>query len=347
MKNEINPLQFSNRLIDTYRRYIFSATPISHDEPELRDEFWRQIDEFRFCEGPYIQYQPTYKRTIRVAELFDGNDSLSLDLNLKSCFRPEDLEQEEYRLYRHQEESLIKAKEGENILIATGTGSGKTECFLLPILDDAIKNPGPGIRSIIVYPMNALANDQLERLSQMLRHFSGDEVTFGRYTGETPWHQEEASKKYPNHEAIPCERFTREEIRENPPHILLTNFAMLEYLLIRPKDSDIFAQNRLKYIVLDEAHTYRGAQGIEVALLMRRIKEAFQGCKLQFFLTSATFASDQSGGVKDELAQFASHLTGATFNPSNVLFGETVNPFSRINKDSHINGESLPSALPD
>jgi hypothetical protein len=195
--------------------------------------------------------------------------------------------------------------------------------------------------------MNALANDQLERLSKMLRHFSGDEVTFGRYTGETPWHQEEASKKYPDHEAIPCERFTREEIRENPPHILLTNFAMLEYLLIRPRDSSIFAQNRLKYIVLDEAHTYRGAQGIEVALLMRRIKEAFRGNKLQFFLTSATFVSDKSGGVKDELAQFASHLTGAAFKPSNVLFGETVNPFLRIGKNLPINRESLPSALSD
>jgi len=347
MNKEINPLQFSNNIIETYRRYLFSATPISFDEPELGDELWRQIDEFQFFEGPYIQYQHSYKRSLKFADLFTRTDNLSLDPRLKSCFKPEDLSQDEFRLYKHQEESIIKAKKGENLLIATGTGSGKTECFLLPVLDDAIKNPGPGIRSIIIYPMNALANDQLYRLSSMLSHFTNNEITFGRYTGETPWNEKDAQKKYPDHNSIPCERFTREEIRENPPHILLTNFAMLEYLLIRPKDVEIFSQNRLKYIVLDEAHTYRGAQGIEVALLMRRLKDAFLGSKFQFFLTSATFVSGQSSNIKNELAEFASNLTGSVFQADNVIFGETHNPFLQNNKNSAISPKKIASAFPD
>jgi len=347
MEKEINPLHLTNELIEIYKRYIFSTTPISDRENELKDEFWKQIDDFCFFNGPFIQYQPTYSRSIHFSNLFDGKDELSIDQRLKSCFNPDDLERSEYRLYTHQAKSIIKAKQEENILIATGTGSGKTECFLLPILEDAIKNPGPGIRSIIIYPMNALANDQLDRLSGMLRHFENDEVTFGRYTGETPWGEKDAEEKYPNYKRIPSERFTREEIRQNPPHILLTNFAMLEYLLIRPKDAGIFAQQQLRYIVLDEAHTYRGAQGIEIALLMRRLREAFPGRKYQFFLTSATFTSDESFSVKKELAEFASRLTGSKFNPENVIFGNLKNPFPKTKKQSYITMDNLSKALAD
>ncbi len=346
MNQEINPIHFTKDLTETYRRYLYSATPISADEPEMQEAFWNQLDSFRFFGGPFIQYQPTYKRSIQFGELFDRNDPLSLHPKLKACFDLNDLKRPEYRLYTHQAEAIEKAKNGENILIATGTGSGKTECFLLPILDDAIRNPGPGVRSIIVYPMNALANDQLDRLTQMLRSFENDEVTFGRYTGETPWNDQDAEKKYPDHKKLPCERFTREEIRQNPPHILLTNFAMLEYLLIRPRDSEIFAQQRLNYIVLDEAHTYRGAQGIEVALLMRRLREAFRGCRFQFFLTSATFTSGQCGSANQELVEFAANLTGSKFKPENILFGETNNPFPATKKnESILEREKLLEAL--
>ncbi len=266
---EINPLVFSQRLVSTFKRYLFSATPISDDEPQLQKEFWNQLDDFRFARGPFVQYQPAYKRVMRFADLFEEKSKVALDPRLKQCFSQEELASEEFRLYRHQYDAIQKARSGDNLVIATGTGSGKTECFLLPILDDAIKYSIPGVRSIIVYPMNALANDQLERLSIMLKAFKNNEITFGRYTGETPYNDEDAEEKYPGYKPILCERFTRQQLREDPPKILLTNFAMLEYLLLRPRDSELFRHQCLKYIVLDEAHTYSGAQGIEVALLMR------------------------------------------------------------------------------
>jgi len=195
--------------------------------------------------------------------------------------------------------------------------------------------------------MNALANDQLERLTMMLKDFTNDEITFGRYTGETPWTEKDAKEKYPDHESIPCERFTREEIRENPPHILLTNFAMLEYLLIRPRDVEIFRHQRLKYIVLDEAHTYRGAQGIEVGLLMRRLSETFQNSNFQFFLTSATFTSGDSKNVRKDLANFASNLTGSVFEVDDILFGNIEDPFPEESKDNYIKKEKLLKCLPN
>jgi hypothetical protein len=169
--------------------------------------------------------------------------------------------------------------------------------------------------------MNALANDQLDRLRRLLA--SIPEITFGRYTGDTPWTREKLSEEEVRRIA-PNERYSREEIRQHPPHILLTNFAMLEYLLLRPGDADIFRQQRLRYVVLDEAHTYTGAQGIDVALLMRRLQETFRNAPLQFILTSATLTEGQSDEAKARIAGFGKQLTGAEFEPEDVIFGSTT-----------------------
>jgi hypothetical protein len=173
--------------------------------------------------------------------------------------------------------------------------------------------------------MNALANDQLDRMRRML--VDSPEVTFGRYTGDTPGAcANDEEKKRAG--AITNERYTREEMREAPPHILLTNFAMLEYLLLRPRDADLFNEHHLRYLVLDEAHTYGGAQGIEIALLMRRLKEylGLAPDRLQFLLTSATIGGPES---TDEVIRFAHDLTGQTFELGDVLRGETVTSFDK------------------
>ncbi|MDP9191069.1 MAG: DEAD/DEAH box helicase [Acidobacteriota bacterium] len=227
-------------------------------------------------------------------------------------------------LYTHQIESIHLSQEGKNLVVATGTGSGKTECFLIPILDDIVRDPYPGVRCIVVYPMNALANDQVSRLRGLLRGLP--EVTFGRYTGETPKTRAECSAEDLTG-APPNERLSREEIQADPPQILLTNFAMLEYLLIRPKDVDVFRGRTLKYMVLDEAHTYTGAQGIDVSFLMRRVCRSFADDNVQFFLTSATLADGTGDAAIQAVTRFAETLTGGSFASDSVIFGSRVSPF--------------------
>lgn len=344
MNQEINPLDITKGLVDTFKRYLFSATPITDDEPELREEFRRQLEEYKFYSGPFIKYQPDYERSIHISELFSNNNDVNVHPDLRGCYCKNDLSNPQYKLYTHQAESIRKAQQQENVLIATGTGSGKTECFLLPILDDAIRYEGPGVRSIIIYPMNALANDQLERLRAMLAPFKNNEVTFGRYTGETPRNMSEFNEYYPDETPLECERVTREQIQEDPPKILITNFAMLEYLLIRPRDEQIFHHESLRYVVLDEAHTYRGAQGIEVALLMRRLRHAIGAESIQFFLTSATFTSEGKNSKK-ELADFATLLTGESFKPENILLGQEKNPLPEEVDDNLLLTRKLPEMM--
>lgn len=167
----------------------------------------------------------------------------------------------------------------------------------MPILNELtndieIGNQEIGIRAIFLYPMNALLNDQIERVRKILADFP--DITYGFFTGDT---EETVSKNYrvkhaeENNIVIPeNELISREEIRNNPPHLLFTNYSMLEYLLIRPNDYAIFTPERLsnwKFVILDEAHTYHGALGIELSLLMRRLT-GFAPKKPRFILTSAT-----------------------------------------------------------
>jgi ATP-dependent helicase YprA (DUF1998 family) len=304
---EVNVHDFSNTVTSTFQRYLFTRNLISDNEPDLRQAFWNQL-QLRECfaRPPLLSTIPSYRTSLSIEELIARqgpphlHDGLrKLDTTELDTRRP---------LYEHQVKSIELAQRLRSFVVATGTGSGKTECFLLPILDDALRNPGPGVRAILIYPMNALANDQLDRLRNLLRVIP--HVTFGRYTGDTPWDLSEVSEEERSEIRKPNERFTREEIRNSPPHILLTNFAMMEYLLLRPGDNPIFQQRALRFIVLDEAHTYTGAQGIEVSLLMRRIRECYPKSPLQFILTSATL-SDADQESRAKVADFGRRLTDA------------------------------------
>ena len=202
-----------------------------------------------------------------------------------------------------------------NIVVATGTASGKTESFLYPILFELYRQylagelEEVGVRAMILYPMNALANDQRERLGKIFEDLneagSGFRPMFGQYIGQTP---EDSKDNRRNATARAEERLSgelvfREEMRSNPPHILLTNYSMLEYLLIRPDDSSLFDGDRGKrwqFIVLDEAHQYRGAKGMEMGMLIRRLKQRLRdgGRKDPFrcIATSATISSGKKRG---------------------------------------------------
>ncbi len=326
---EINVHQFSSTLVERYRRYLFTANMVADSEPELRSAIWEALSQADiFSRLPLVTSIPAYKQGSKGLDLISRDAPPKLSRALTKLAPKEfDLRR---TLYEHQAEAIEKAQQGRNLIIATGTGSGKTECFLLPILDDVVRNPGEAVRAIIVYPMNALANDQLERMRKLLVDLP--QITFGRYTGDTPWNRSELSDEVKAHIAH-NERYSRDEIRDHPPHILLTNFAMLEYLLLRPRDADLFRHQSLRYVVLDEAHTYTGAQGIDVSLLMRRVRQTYQRRKLQFVLTSATLSEGDSPESRRAIAEFGRSITGADFEDDDVIFGRTSHSFGRELRD--------------
>ena len=227
-------------------------------------------------------------------------------------------------LYVHQEAAIRKFLAGRNLVVSTGTGSGKTESFLVPILNSLLKERsngtlGPGVRALLLYPMNALANDQLKRLRSILRPVP--DITFGRYTGETLMKPIDAENDFlqnnPGDRRLPNELLSREEMRANPPNLLLTNYAMLEYLLIRPADIDLFDgphAGTWRFIVMDEAHVYDGAQGSEVALLLRRLKQRVAPkANIQCIATSASLTGSVRNDPHGEAMEFASNLFDAPF----------------------------------
>ncbi|MFA3872848.1 protein kinase [Streptomyces sp. MMCC 100] len=220
-------------------------------------------------------------------------------------------------LHRHQREAVDAAALGASYVLTTGTGSGKSLSYIVPIVNRVLHErdaEGPQavkrVRAIIVYPMNALANSQLKELEKYLRDGYGqghEPVTFARYTG-----QEDDEK--------------RREIRDNPPDILLTNYVMLELMLTRPADraSLIKMARGLEFLVFDELHTYRGRQGADVALLIRRVREACQAPGVQCIGTSATMSTE--GTIEDQkkvVAGMATRLFGTTVSPEHVI-GETL-----------------------
>ncbi|MEU5365857.1 protein kinase [Streptomyces sp. NPDC005925] len=220
-------------------------------------------------------------------------------------------------LHQHQREAIDAAASGASYVLTTGTGSGKSLAYIVPIVNKVLHQrdaEGPDaakrVRAIIVYPMNALANSQLKELEKYLRDGYGEgrePVTFARYTG-----QEDDEK--------------RREIRDAPPDILLTNYVMLELMLTRPADraSLIRMARGLEFLVFDELHTYRGRQGADVALLIRRVREACRARDLQCIGTSATMSTEGTlDDQKNVVASVASTLFGTRVHPEHVI-GETL-----------------------
>ena len=221
--------------------------------------------------------------------------------------------------YRHQEEAFTRlgGEEPRSTLVATGTGSGKTECFLYPILDHCRRHAGePGIKAILIYPMNALAHDQAERLARLIwsQPTLKGRVTAGLFVGQ----REVESRRVMGPEAIITDK---ESQRLTPPDILLTNYKMLDYLLVRPRDFPLWKQNgpeTLRFLVVDELHTFDGAQGTDLACLVRRLKARLGTPEghLCCVGTSATMGSESDHG---ELVEYAGKVFGEPFAPDAVI----------------------------
>jgi len=288
----VNPVHFAHNICDEFLRYIFSAFPIT--DPDLAKQARQKLKgktslDIPLVQGPFVSLSEAFAKGELVQAMADRGLLHPIMPGLIGY----------PSMWLHQEQVLHAVKEGRHVLVATGTGSGKTESFLYPIIDDLLRQRDQGIRegvtAILVYPMNALANDQLDRLRDML---GGTGISFGQWVGTTPATETEvAIDRFPGSGrdayldarqerrdeaqaedravrllAPPEECCSEEDIRQRKPRILLTNFRQLEILTTRMPDLALFAQAPLRYFVFDEAHTYGGATGAEVACLIRRVR---------------------------------------------------------------------------
>lgn len=323
----IHPLDTTEKIRTTYINYLKTIKPFQDEE--LRREFAQAIEtQDMLVKGPLLQIALPYLKDKSIHELV--NERVLSPRFEQLC---SDALQYDRKLYAHQVNAIRKAIKGRNLVVSTGTGSGKTETFLIPILDyllreqDAGTLSQPGVRALLLYPMNALANDQMKRLRRILKNCP--EITFGRYIGETVEERSKADEYFKNmygksEPNIINELKSREEMHAAPPHLLATNYAMLEYLLLRPSATNLFdgeTGTHWHFIVLDEAHVYDGANATEIAMLLRRLQDRVAGekhGKIKGIATSATLGA----GVKDygQVADFASKLFNNSFmwNDSNA-----------------------------
>ena len=237
----------------------FLATGFGPSNPALAsvlDEFLAQNENL--VKGPYLSIALPSRLAPEGGEPFPA---------IPLGFTP-------YRHQRitHQRLDSAAPHGGRSTIVATGTGSGKTECFLWPILDHCRRHAGEeGVKAILVYPMNALAFDQARRTAKIIHNIPAlrGKVSAGLYVGE----RERALHTTMGPEHLVTDR---ETLRERPPHILLTNYKMLDFLMVRPPDARLWRHNQpgaLRYLVVDELHTFDGPQGTDLACLIRRLKD--------------------------------------------------------------------------
>ncbi len=315
----LQPIDTMSHIRNTYLRYLKTIYPFQNQD--LRSAFSQVLEGGRLVKGPLLESAPPFVHGRSIAQLV--KDGILHPNFERLCSEAMPWER---ALYQHQDQAITHVvQQNRNLIVATGTGSGKTETFLIPILDSLLREEeagslkSPGVRALLLYPMNALANDQLKRLRRVLERYPS--ITFGRYTGETEeedkWALNRFYEQFPYEPLLPNELISRNQMRAKPPHILLTNYAMLEYLLLRPEDCEFFDGNtgkRWRFIVLDEAHIYDGASGIELAMLLRRLKERVVGSeegRLRCIATSATLGRGQDD--YPAAVDFARNLFHETF----------------------------------
>lgn len=321
-----------------YRDFVRSYFAIADDRARAYLE--HALDEEAHLWPDFLlQVSPSYARAETVEEL-----SRRCELHPETARIFCTPEGQAFRLYQHQVEALRKARAGESYVVTSGTGSGKSLTYFLPIVDSLLPDQPAGERvaALIVYPMNALVNSQFQALKNLREAYQRRTgkpfpVSFERYTGDTG----EAA---------------REELRRHPPQILLTNYVMAELLLVRPEDQRFLdrAGGGLRFLVFDELHTYRGRQGTDVAMLIRRLKERCAAPNLVHVGTSATMVSDPSATPEQRratVAEFAQRLFGHVFTADQII-EETLVRFTEGDAPTAAEltralAEPLPTTLPE
>lgn len=306
-------------LIQDYEAYTSAFVDVR--DPRIRGYVEDRMRSGAQWPEPWLSLNPTFEPGGSIPELVAQG---LLHREAERIFRvkehPDDPGVKPLTLHRHQRDAIEAARSGSSYVLTTGTGSGKSLSYIVPIVDAVLRGrdgtagaADRGVKAIIVYPMNALANSQMGELEKFLRFgypTGGEPVTFARYTG-----QEDDTQ--------------RRQILADPPDILLTNYVMLELVLTRPDERQhlVRAATGLRFLVLDELHTYRGRQGADVAMLVRRVRNACAAPHLQVVGTSATMASARTQAeqkaVVAEVAEVASRLFGAEVTPERII-GETL-----------------------
>lgn len=308
--------RYREDLLGDYSSYVKGFLEVQ--DPEVEQFITSRLDGGVLWPEPLVQLNPAFLPGPTIDELVDQK---RLHPTCRQIFRRGKTVEHPLgaplRLHRHQEQALACAQKDVNYVLTTGTGSGKSLAYILPIIDHVLKNgSGHGIQAIVVYPMNALANSQLGEMEKFLGPGfppGKPPVRFARYTGQE---KEEA----------------RDEILNNPPDVLLTNYVMLELILTRPREREhlIKAAGGLKFLVLDELHTYRGRQGADVSMLVRRLRETLKAEDVLCVGTSATMGSGATlADIKVDVAGVASRLFGSPVKADHVI-GESLR---RITKD--------------
>ena len=320
--------RYRDDLIGDYSSYVKGFLEV-HDA-DIEQFITSRLDGGFLWPEPLVQLNPAFVQGPTIDELVDQK---RLHSTCREIFRRDKTVEHPLggplRLHWHQEKAIDCAKAGANYVLTTGTGSGKSLAYLIPIIDHVLRRgSGHGIQAIVVYPMNALANSQMREMDKFLGPgFPADKppVRFALYTGQQ--NDEE-----------------RDAILNNPPDVLLTNYVMLELILTRPREREhlIRAAGDLKFLVLDELHTYRGRQGADVSMLVRRLRETIRAEEVQCVGTSATMGTGATfADVKRDVAAVATRMFGSPVSADHVI-GERLR---RITPDIQVDDPRVTAQL--
>ena len=319
---DLNPLHFQKELNGSLARFIAAAAAVSQRRaPKLREEVIRRISSETLVKGPFVESLPDFDKGMSLKEMA-SEGMLHEDWATMASNAPELWER---KLHAHQCQAM---EQQENYIVATGTGSGKTEAFLYPLIQDLLsgKSRGKhGVKAILIYPLNALATDQMHRIARLLFLDLGNPgLTLGRYTGQVRSsddrkQQESVIQRMPafkenfGEDASAPKNWllSRDEMLKTPPDIIITNYAMLEHILLLPRNRALLKNADLRWMVLDELHSYTGATAIEVAFLLRKLKAnlGIERGNMRCVGTSASL----DPGRKHELVEFATDLFDEEF----------------------------------
>ena len=301
-----------DRVVEDYSQYVDSFIKIGDDR--LNAYVAAQLRKGELWPDPVLQLNPAYQMAETLDDLAQGD----ISPETARFFGPD------LTLYRHQRDAIDLGLEQKSYVVTTGTGSGKSLTYLIPIVERIFReDPSDhNVRALLIYPMNALINSQLNALKEYAANYPDCPIRFARYTGETK-HDE------------------REQIHADPPHILLTNYVMAELMLQRPTERRMLstATRALRTLVMDELHFYRGRQGADVAMLTRRLQQ--QGRReFQVIGTSATMSSGSTPTKqREEIAGLATKFFGQPI-PADQIIGETL---ARVTEESAMPAD--PAAL--